>query len=355
MNEELQTINAELKNKLEEISRAHSDLENLMAATDVAIRFLDRSLRIQRYTPRTSGLFNIMSGDRGRPIAHLTHHMDYDKLERDAQHVLGTLQTIEREVRATVAGSAGAGNDEQEWFLVRVRPYRTVEDHIDGVVITFVDITHIKEAEQALEYSRERNRLMVEGTIEYAMFTMDENGAIDTWNRGARRILGYDEAEIMAQPGDIIFTPEDRAAGVVEEELALARKKGSAASERWHLRKDGSRFWGSGVVTALYDGQQLRGYAKVMRDNTSRKEAEESLQRSKEALQTLNETLEQKVRERTESLKQRSDEVRELAEQMTIAEQEERSRIAQVLHADISLETEPGNGTRVTIVAPLER
>ncbi|HLF74405.1 MAG TPA: CheR family methyltransferase [Anaerolineales bacterium] len=140
VNEELQTVNNELKNKLDEISRAHSDLENLISATEIATLFLDRELHIQRFTPGIADLFNIMPSDRGRPIGHLTHKLGYAELAEDARQVSHQPTPVEREVR----GQNGA------WYLVRLRPYRTVEDKVDGVVITFVDITKLKEAEHAL-------------------------------------------------------------------------------------------------------------------------------------------------------------------------------------------------------------
>jgi PAS domain S-box-containing protein len=244
---------------------------------------------------------------------------------------LSTLVPLEREVRLLQEDGSG----ELIWFLVRLRPYRTTDDRIDGVVATFVDITSTKQTEQALRGARERYQLLVQSTTEYAMFTMDEAGIVDSWNRGAERIFGYSEPEILGQPGAIIFVPEDRAEGEAESELRRAREHGEASDERWHMRKDGSRFWASGVLTALRDGERLRGYAKVMRDNTARKEAEEALQQSRDELQALNETLEQRVETRTEMLQQRTEEVRNLATQLTMAEHEERSRIAQVLHDDL--------------------
>jgi two-component system CheB/CheR fusion protein len=140
VNEELQTVNQELKNKLDEISRANSDMENLMASSAVATIFLDRELRIQRYTPSMSEVFNILSSDRSRPIGHLTHKLQYSDLVNDAQQVLRKLMPVEREVEA----------EDGDWFLVRHRPYRTMEDKIDGVVITFVNITEIKQAQESL-------------------------------------------------------------------------------------------------------------------------------------------------------------------------------------------------------------
>jgi two-component system CheB/CheR fusion protein len=148
VNEELQTVNNELKTKLEEISRAHSDLENLMAATEIGTLFLDRGLRIHRFTPPVTELFHIKSSDRNRSITDFTHRLDYEGLDTDAQNVLRDLVPIEREVKS----------QNGRWYLMRLRPYRTVDDRIDGVVITFVDITAHKQAEERLQQQAEQLR-----------------------------------------------------------------------------------------------------------------------------------------------------------------------------------------------------
>jgi two-component system CheB/CheR fusion protein len=129
VNEELQTVNHELKSKLEEVSRAHNDLENFMAATDIPMLFLDRQLCIKRYTAPTQQIFNLKQHDHGRPIGDLTHTLLYDGLEKDAARVLTELTPIERTVQQRETGQS---------LIVRIRPYRTAEDRIDGVVVTFV-------------------------------------------------------------------------------------------------------------------------------------------------------------------------------------------------------------------------
>ncbi|MFB6249909.1 MAG: CheR family methyltransferase [Salinibacter sp.] len=146
VNEELKTVNRELEEKVQALEKANSDLKNLMAATDIGTLFLDRDLHIQRYTPRVERLFNIQSSDTGRPIDDFTHALDYDRLTADARSVLEELIPVEREVPT----------DDEEWFLVRHHPYRTAEDRIDGVVITFVDITRRKRAEQKLRDAHDR-------------------------------------------------------------------------------------------------------------------------------------------------------------------------------------------------------
>lgn len=146
VNEELTTVNQELKARVEEVSRTNSDLQNLLAATDIATIFLDRSLSIQRYTPAAETLFNIIPTDVGRPLAHLTHRLDYHTVPDDAERVLDRLAVVEREVRSA----------DGRHFLARLLPYRTLDDRIDGVVLTFVDITERKQAEDALKNANDQ-------------------------------------------------------------------------------------------------------------------------------------------------------------------------------------------------------
>jgi two-component system, chemotaxis family, CheB/CheR fusion protein len=128
VNEELQTVNHELKMKLEEVSRANNDLENFMSATDIPMLFLDRNLAIKRYTAPLRQIFNVKSHDHGRPIGDLTHNMEYQDLMHDAARVLHALAPVERQIKLRTG----------ERLVVRIRPYRTAEDKIDGVVVTFV-------------------------------------------------------------------------------------------------------------------------------------------------------------------------------------------------------------------------
>jgi two-component system CheB/CheR fusion protein len=146
INEELITVNQENRSKIEELSQLTSDLQNLLAATDIATLFLDRELRIKRFTPRVSELFNILPTDRGRLLAHITHKLGYGSLVEDAGAVLRTLVPAERET----------SDEDGNWYLMRLLPYRTIDDRIDGVVITFIDLTERKKGEQ------ERERLIGE-------------------------------------------------------------------------------------------------------------------------------------------------------------------------------------------------
>lgn len=185
-----------------------------------------------------------------------------------------------------------------------------------------MDSTDSTSGRRGPSSAEERYRLLVDSVREYAIITLEDDGLISTWNVGAERLFGYTENEAVGRPGAIIFTEGDRRKGAPAEEMSTAAKTGQAADERWHVRKDGTRFWGTGVMTALYlpDGE-LRGFAKVMRDNTERK-------RSEETLRELADTLEERVERRTRQ-------VRKLASTLTMAEQQERSRISRILHTDL--------------------
>ena len=266
INEELRTVNQELKIKIEETSIASNNLHNLINSTDIGTLFLDRSFRVALFTPAAAAIFNLIPADYGRLLTDITSRLDYDGLLADAETVLEKLNPVEKEVRTK----------DGKIYLMRLRPYRTDEDRIKGVVITFFDITSNKQAEEALQKTRERLRVTMESAVDYAIITTDTEGMIDGWNSGAERTFGYSEEEIMGQFVAIIFTPEDRKSNVHLQEMETAREKGRAPDERWHLRKDGSRFYVSGVLTPIYD-PQLSGYVKVARDMTQQQEAQEQL------------------------------------------------------------------------------
>ena len=147
LNEELITVNHELKDNIDEVGRINSDLQNLMASTNIATIFLDRALCIKRFTPPIKALFNLIPSDLGRPLAHVTHNLNYDALFADAGAVLTTLQSQEREI---------SSSDQHSVYLVRLSPYRTTDDRINGVVLSFVDITAMKRAEAILREGDQR-------------------------------------------------------------------------------------------------------------------------------------------------------------------------------------------------------
>lgn len=141
VNEELTTINTELQNKSDEASQNINDMNNLIASTMIANIFLDSNLRIKRFTPATADVLNLVKTDIGRPIGDFSLKLDYPDLEKDIAEVLRALALKERVVR----------HRNGLWYMARILPYRTIDNLIDGVVITFVDITEQKRTQVALQ------------------------------------------------------------------------------------------------------------------------------------------------------------------------------------------------------------
>ena len=264
INEELLTVNYELKTKVEETDKVNDYLTNLIASTDIATVFVDRNMRIRWFTPRATDIFSMLPVDTGRSLMDITHRLDYPEITEDAATVFESLSMIEREI---------SGKDNR-WYIARLLPYRSSEDHIDGTVLTFIDITKRRQAEEELRLGEERMRLVAESTHDFAIIILDDHGAITDWNTGAELIFGYTKDEVLGAYYDLIFSPEDRSSGVPESELRAAREHGRGEDERWHVRKDGSRFYCSGEVTLL-KSDSLQGYVKIARDLTGHKRTQD--------------------------------------------------------------------------------
>lgn len=183
INEELTTVNAELKSRVEELNHANSDLHNLMAATAIATVFLDRDLHITRYTPSAVSLFRIIASDVGRPLDDLRHKFDYPELSADALRVLEQLVPVEREVR-----------EDGRWYLARLLPYRTLDDRIAGVVLTFVEITDIKRAQEEIRSRNEElerfNKVAVDRELRMVELKQEVNELLAEQSRPARYVIG---------------------------------------------------------------------------------------------------------------------------------------------------------------------
>ena len=292
INEELRTVNQELKIKIDEISLVTNNLQNFINSADVGTIFLDRSFCIRLFTPAVLQVYNLKDADYGRPITDITNKVLYDGVQKDAETVLEKLTVIEREVSTT----------DNQWYMMRVLPYRTADDRINGTVITFFDVTARKRIETKLLQSEQYMRLLIEGATDYAIITLNPEGVVVSWSGGAEAVIGYSEAEIIGRSGDIIFTPEDREAGVPAQEMAKAKRDGRAADERWHLCKDGQLFWGTGSVSPLWDGDHnLIGFVKILRDKTAQKQLDEALSKSEGEYKVK---LEKEVNERMAELRE---------------------------------------------------
>jgi PAS domain S-box-containing protein len=222
---------------------------------------------------------------------------------------------------------------------VSYTPDFDTEGKVRGYFALTTDLTELRRSQEMLRSTEEKVGLMMETFTDYAIMSLDTHGIVESWNVGAKLIFGYDESEIVGQPGDILFLPEDIAASVPEGEMRTAREKGRALDERWHLRKDGTRFYASGVMMPLYLGKTLTGYAKIASDLTER-------QRQKEELERAHSQLEMRVAERTRELAESNraliDEAKarsaaeaeriQLLHRLVTSQEMERRRIARDIH-----------------------
>lgn len=183
VNEELSTVNNELQAKVLDLSRANNDMNNLLAGTGIGTLFVDHQLRILRFTPAVRDIINLILSDVGRPMSHLAFKLiGYDNLLADVQSVLDTL--VAKDVDVQVADG--------QWFTMRIQPYRTLENVIEGAVLTFVNITEMVRAREELR------RLAVVVRDAHDAITMhDLDGRFLAWNPGAERMYGWSEAEAL--------------------------------------------------------------------------------------------------------------------------------------------------------------
>jgi len=164
------------------------------------------------------------------------------------------------------------------WASGLITPLKNDAGEPIGFVKIMRDRTRSLEEDEAIRSNEERLKLILQSATDYAIITFDREGFLLDWNDGARRIFDYEEAEVLGRNARILFTPEERAAGALEWEIDTADKAGRAQNERFHVRKDGSRFWGSGLTMPLRARHDKVGYLKIMRDDTERHQAEEHQQ-----------------------------------------------------------------------------
>lgn len=278
MNEELQTVNQENRHKVEELAQLSSDLQNLLAATDIATLFLDRDLRILRFTRRVGELFNVRVTDRGRPISDLTHNLGYDELQDDAHRVLEKLVPIEREV----------ADDSGRWFLTRVMVYRSTEDRIEGVVITFVDITRRKQVEQEAIESKEYSESIVT-TLHEPILVLNPDLTVSSSNRAFYEHFHVNPAETVGQKVYDLGNGQWNIPAL--RELLEDVLPSNSSFNDYEVQHD---FEDLGPRTMLINGRRLEHMQLILlgiRDITERKRAEEALKeadrRKDEFLATL--------------------------------------------------------------------
>ncbi|OGV57930.1 MAG: chemotaxis protein CheR [Lentisphaerae bacterium GWF2_50_93] len=244
VNEELSTVNAELQTKMSDLTRTNNDMNNLLAGTGIASVFVDHQLHILRFTPAATQIINLILSDVGRPVGHiLSNLLGYNSLVADAKAVLDTLLPKDMEVQTT----------EGKWYTMRIRPYRTLDNVIEGAVITFVDITEMKQTREELHKANDLLRLAVVVRDAYdAIMVQDLEGRILAWNPCAEKIYGWSEDEALKMNIRSLI-PEN----LREEALAKVQQLSrSDVLEPYHtqrITKDGQTVEVLLTATALVD------------------------------------------------------------------------------------------------------
>lgn len=265
INEELQTVNAELLAKNDLLTNLNSDLQNLLDSTQIATIFLDENLRIKNFTPGMADIFSLREGDRGRPLTEIVSLLAYDDLRRDVAKVLRELSLVERELELQDKGAS---------FVMRIRPYRSIENVIDGVVITFVDVTERKRAEVARSVSERRFSAIVNQAA-VGVAETDLEGRFLLTNSAFEGLAGRSAEDLQRLRRGELIDPRD--VEVVTSRFDQAGRDGQPFEAEYRfLRGDGSIVWVHDSVSALDDPEGgVRSLISVTLEIDQRKRAEE--------------------------------------------------------------------------------
>jgi PAS domain S-box-containing protein len=249
------------------------------AVTDYAIYMLDASGVVTTWNP---GAHRI-KGYAANEIIGQHFSRFYTEDDKKTGLPARALETAKREGKFEAEGWRVRKDGSRFWAYVVIDPIRDHSGQVIGFAKITRDLTERKAAEQVLHRSEEQFRLLVQGVSDYAIYLLDLEGKVTNWNLGAQRIKGYFANEIVGQHFSRFYTDEDRAAGIPQTALETARRDGRFEKEGWRIRKDGSRFWAHVVIDAIRDdGGNPIGYAKITRDITERRKAEEELERARE-------------------------------------------------------------------------
>lgn len=258
-NEELRTVNEELHNRNEELSRLNDDLNNLLSSVEIAIVMVWQDLRIRRFTPLAERHFNLIATDVGRPIGDIKLNLEIADLPQLLTEAVNTVSIREMEVQ----------DRHGRWYLMRIRPYRTLENKIDGAVIVLIDIDTLKANQAVLE----RQGKLLEQTHE-AIFARDPVGEILYWNRGAELLYGYSRAEALGRSKFDLLGTDAAHRKLLEESLASA---GHWEGELEHRTKDGRTLIVESTQMLVHEGARSL-VLETNHDVTERKRLEHTLQ-----------------------------------------------------------------------------
>ena len=284
VNEELLTVNDELKFKIEELSQSNSDFQNLLTSTDIGTIFLDRNLRVKMFTSVAREVFSLIDSDLNRPLADIATKMNFVDLEKDVQQVLKTLQTVEREFE----------NGRGKWLLMRVYPSRTAGDHINGTVITFIDITRRIESEQALSrlaQSREQQSRIFDtalSSIADFAYTFDRAGRFIYANKPLLDLLDLSLEEVSGRTFRELPYPTDLAEKLMSQIERVFRTKKPVTDETPFINPAGEQGFYEYIFSPVVDETgAVEVVAGSTRVTTERRRAEMALRESEERLRLL--------------------------------------------------------------------
>ena len=265
----------------EALRESEAQFRTIVSQAAAGVVHLDLEGRLTLVNPRFCEIAGSTQAELlGTRIFGLVHPDDQERNQAAFERLVRDAQPFDMEKRYQ------RRNGETVIVSTAATPILGEDGRPVAVIAIVLDITERKRAEAALRESEERLRLVMENAREYAILTMDLQRNVTAWNQGAERLVGYTEEEMLGRPADFIFVEEDRRAGAPERESSVAVAEGRAADERWHLRKDGSRFWGSGVMMAMREGGSAAviGLLKIFRDQTAARAAQEALEISRAEL-----------------------------------------------------------------------